>query len=174
MLVHILFVINDHQHLFDHIGRCVHRSLVVTGNDNVQRFVVALHDLAIPSSPCSLFYRPSATDCNLASRLGLQFFLSLTTWSNDQSDKVVGRMLFDRNSNLLGSFAFEQIVLTGCWVHVHEFFEDIVSFRGVSLLPTNGPRVFAFSIRAVNCEMMIVKRERRNRKKANALVKHHK
>ena len=150
LLVNILFVINDHKHLFNHIGGCVYRSLVVTGNDDVKGFIVAFHNLAIASSPCSFLDGTSSTDCNLAAGLGLQLLLCLTTWSNDQSDKVVCRMLLDGNTNFLGSFAFEESRLTGCRIHVHKFLNHIVALRRIPLSPTNSPSVFAFSIRAVN------------------------
>lgn len=150
LLVHILFVINHHQHLFYHIRCCVDRSLVITGNDHVKGFVVALHNLAIPSSPCSFLNRSAPADGDLASRLGLQLFLCLTTWSDDQSNKIVLRVLFDWNSNFLGSFAFEQSGLTGGWIHVHQFFKYVVALGSASLSPTNGPCIFAFAIGTVN------------------------
>jgi len=107
LLVNVLFVIDDHQHLFDHICCCVDRSLVITGNDYVKGFIVALHDLTIPSSLCPSFDRTTPANCDLASRLGLKFFLCLTTWSDDQSNKVILRMLFDWDSYFFRSFAFE-------------------------------------------------------------------
>lgn len=107
LLVNILFVIDDHQHLFDHIGCCIDRSLVITGDDHVKGFIVAVHDLAITSSPRSFLDRATSADCDLTSRLRLQLFLCLTAWSDDQSNEVVLRMVFDWDSYFLCSFAFE-------------------------------------------------------------------
>ena len=35
LLVNILFVVNDHQHLFDHVRGCIDRSLIIARNNHV-------------------------------------------------------------------------------------------------------------------------------------------
>mmetsp|Transcript_25850 Transcript_25850/g.60622 ORF Transcript_25850/g.60622 Transcript_25850/m.60622 type:complete len:253 (-) Transcript_25850:315-1073(-) len=116
----------------------------------MKRFVVAFHHLAIPSTPRSFLDRASPANRDLATRLGLQFFLRLTARSDDQSNEVVLGMLFDWDPDFLRSFALKQSRLTGGWIHAHEFLENVVTFCGVSLSPTNGPRIFAFAVRTVD------------------------
>ena len=71
LFVDILFIVNHHQHLFDHVRCSIDSTLVFTRNDNVQRVVVAIHDFSVAASSRSLLDGSFPTDGNLATRLGL-------------------------------------------------------------------------------------------------------
>lgn len=108
LLVHILFIVDDYQHLLNHICRGINRSLIVASNDHMKWFVIRFHNFSIASSSSTFFDRPSATNGDFASRLGLQFLLRLSTRSNDQSDKVVLGMFLHGNANLFRTLALEE------------------------------------------------------------------
>lgn len=122
LFMNVLFVINHNQHLANHIGGGIDTLLVLSRNDHMKGFVIAVHDLAVAASPGALLDTPLAANSDFAARLGFQLFLCLSAGANDEADKVVVGVLFDRNWNFDGAFSSKQGVVFCGGVHVHEFF----------------------------------------------------
>ena len=108
LLVHVLIIVNNHQHLLDHIRCGINGSLMITSDDNVKWIIIPIHHLSIATSSGSLLDRSLATNGNFASRLVLHFFLRFAARANDETYKVVGGMLFDRYVDFAGALAFEE------------------------------------------------------------------
>mmetsp|Transcript_35189 Transcript_35189/g.85246 ORF Transcript_35189/g.85246 Transcript_35189/m.85246 type:complete len:231 (-) Transcript_35189:362-1054(-) len=116
----------------------------------MQRLIVGFRNFSIAAAPCSLLDRTLSSDGNLATSLCFQIFLCFTTWPNDQSNKVVLRMFFHRNANLFGSLAPKESTLPSCRVQVHEFFQQILTFRSHSISPTDGTSILSFSVSTID------------------------
>jgi len=154
LLVNVSFIINDHKHLVDHISGRIDRLLIVTSDDNMKRIVLSFYQLAITSSSRSDLDGSSSTNGNLTSCLSFEIFLSLSAGTNNKTNKIVGRVLFDGNSNLVGTFALEQATLASGGIHLHNLFQDIVAFGTVAFPPPNCARVFALAVYTINCGLV--------------------
>lgn len=93
----------------------------------MQGLVVPFHNFSIPPTSSSLLDGSTPTNRDFTSSLGLQLFLRLAPGSNDETNKVVLGMLFNRNTNLFGALAFEEAALFRGGVEIHELFQHVLS-----------------------------------------------
>lgn len=157
LLVHIRLIVNDHKHLFNHIGSGVDCLLVLSGNNDMQGLIVSVHDLSVPSSTRSFLDRAASTNSNFAPSLGFQFLLSFSTRSNNETNKVVIGMRFNRDANLFGPFAHKEVALTCGGIEIHEFLQDILAFGRVAFLPADRTGILALAVRSVFCVCLLRK-----------------
>ena len=151
LFVDILFVVNDYKHLVDHVSCCVDRSLVVSGDDNMKRFTVTFHHFAISSTSGSFFDGSFTTNGNLTTSLCFQLLLSLSTWANDETDKIVLRVFFDGDPNLVGPLSLEEAAGSIGRVHIHELFQNVLALVRQTLSPTNSSGILPLTIGSVDC-----------------------
>ncbi len=159
LLVHILIIVNDHEHILNHLGGGIDRRLVLTGDDDVEGLMIALHDLPIPPPPRPLLHRPLAANGNLAPRLILHFLLRLPPRPDDQPYEIVRRVLLDGNVDLTRSLPRKQrrgdglrevIAAGGAGGELEDGLEGVLPQEGVSLPPPDGAGVFALAVRTVD------------------------
>jgi len=151
LLVNVLFVVDNHQHLLDHVGGRVDGILIVPGNDHMEWFIVTIHNFPIATSAGTFFDGSSTPNGDFAARLGFQFLLGFSPWSDDQSNEVIGWMLVQRDSYLSLPLPGQEIGLTPrSWVHVDQLFEYVLSLVRVALSPPFGPSVLTLAIGTVD------------------------
>lgn len=148
--MYVLLVVNDHQHLLNHVGGSIDGCLIITGDNHVQGIIVPVSDFPISATTCSFFHGPLATNGNLTPRFGLHFLLGFATRANDKADKIVGRMLINGYVNLARTFALHKTRRTERWVQVHELLDTILAFAAITLSPTDCSRILAFPVRPID------------------------
>mmetsp|Transcript_33885 Transcript_33885/g.70434 ORF Transcript_33885/g.70434 Transcript_33885/m.70434 type:complete len:244 (-) Transcript_33885:523-1254(-) len=138
----------------------------------MQRFIVAFHNFSVSTTTRSFLDGSTPTNGNLTAGLAFQFLLGFTTWSNDESNKVVVGVFFDWNTNLFDAFANQQGGSARQTTHhstsaqrtptrtgrssfageSHNTLQQVLTLRCVTFSPTHSSCIFAFSVRAVDCK----------------------
>ena len=103
LLVDVLLVVDDDQHVLEEFGRLVELGGVVTGNQHVEGIVAPLLQGRAGPSLGPLLDAALAPDGNLAPRPGLQLLLGLAPRSDDEPYKIVVGMLLDGDPDLAGA-----------------------------------------------------------------------
>jgi len=157
LLVHILIIINNHQHLLHHIRRRIHIPLIIPRNHHMQLLIIPIHHLPIPPPPRPLLHTPLPSYRNLTPRFILHFLLRLAPWAYNKTNEIVGGMFFDGYGYFTGSFASEEGGCDGGGVLVggeggegEDLFEGVLALGGVAFAPADCPGVAAFSVCSVD------------------------
>jgi hypothetical protein len=78
--------------------------------------------------------------------------LYCTELTYNEPDKVIRRMVFNWNSNLLLNLAHQQIVTAGrvSTRETHNLFHEILSLGGVAFSPTHGSRIDSLAVWSID------------------------
>ena len=155
LFVNIFIIVDDHQHILNHLCCRIDTLLPISRHHHMKRFIISLHHLSISPTPRSLLHTSLSPNSNLTPCLAFHFFLGFAPWTNDQSNKIVRRMVLHRYINLPRPLPIEQRWSDGrrsipTRSQFKYFFKGILPETGKAFPPPNRPRILSFPIRSVN------------------------
>mmetsp|Transcript_995 Transcript_995/g.2115 ORF Transcript_995/g.2115 Transcript_995/m.2115 type:complete len:327 (-) Transcript_995:449-1429(-) len=156
LLVNVLLIVDDHEHLRDHLGRRIDGRRIVPGDHHVEGFVLPLGELRRPvlgeTTLGPLLDGALPPNGDLAPRLGLHVLLGLAPRPDDETDEVVRGVLIHRNGYLAGALPLGDSGEGGLHggAELGDAFEADEALFGVAFLPAVGAGVLAVAVGVVD------------------------